>query len=149
MLISNHLGFFTENPSIDVQHPRLGSYFYDATFPYDRDLQAFAKKCAAKIDLRLAEGVYAMMRGPSYETAAEVKALKILGADAVGMSTVPEALAARQLGMKVIGFSNISNMAAGIGKDTINHQEVMELGKIAGKGLERLVVEMFKKGIVS
>lgn len=128
MLIDNQLSFFCEDPCRGLKLHELGEYFYDCSYPYDL---GWLKRVKAKgdKDLKLRQGVYAMTAGPRFESAAEVKALAKMGADAVGMSTVPEVLAARQMGVKVLGVSLISNLAAGISKTKLNSQEVLDEGK--------------------
>lgn len=109
---------------------------------YDRDLQKLALDCASRLNIDLKQGVYSYCKGPSFETPAEIKALRILGADAVGMSTVPEVITANHMGMKVLGISCITNMAAGILDQPLSHEEVMETGKMAEEKFSALVSEI-------
>jgi len=131
MLITNHLSFYADDPAAGLQHPKLGEYFYDTSYPYDREWGAKLKTKLSEQKITLKEGIYAMMRGPHYESAADISALRVLGADAVGMSTIPEVLAARQMQTKVLGISLISNMAAGILDRVLTTQEVFDAGEAA------------------
>jgi purine-nucleoside phosphorylase len=129
MVISDHLNLMGVNPLRGLHDARYGERFPDMTEVYARDYQETAVEEAHAMGLELRRGIYAALSGPSYETPAEIRMLRILGADAVGMSTVPEAIAARQMGIKVLGISCITNMAAGVVVgEHINHQEVMETG---------------------
>jgi purine-nucleoside phosphorylase len=129
MVISDHLNLMGVNPLRGPHDARFGERFPDMTEVYARDYQEIAVEEARAMGLELRRGIYAALSGPSYETPAEIRMLRILGADAVGMSTVPEAIAARQMGIKVLGISCITNMAAGVVGQPINHQEVMETGE--------------------
>jgi purine-nucleoside phosphorylase len=138
MLIRDHLNLMGVNPLIGENDERFGARFPDMTEVYSRDIQVIVGEEAKKMsDERgitpfLRRGVYCALTGPNYETPAEIRMYRLLGADAVGMSTVPEALAARHQGMKVLAISCITNLAAGVSDDEINHEEVMETGaKIA------------------
>ena len=129
MVISDHLNLMGVNPLRGAHDPRFGERFPDLTETYARDYQELAVEEAHAMGLDLRRGVYAALSGPTYETPAEIRMLRTLGADAVGMSTVPEAVAARQMGMKVLGVSCITNMAAGVVGEPIVHQEVIETGE--------------------
>ncbi len=126
MLISDHLNMTGTNPLIGPNHKELGVRFPDMSEGYSKRLRAIAKDIAASQGLKLQEGVYAGLLGPSYETPAEIRMLRVLGADAVGMSTVSEVVIARHSGIEVLGISCISNMAAGILDQPLSHEEVME-----------------------
>ncbi|MNP32603.1 Purine nucleoside phosphorylase 1 [compost metagenome] len=126
MLISDHLNMTGTNPLIGPNHKELGVRFPDMSEGYSKRLRAIAKEIAAAQGLKLQEGVYAGLLGPSYETPAEIRMLRVLGADAVGMSTVSEVIIARHSGIEVLGISCISNMAAGILDQPLSHEEVME-----------------------
>jgi len=126
MLLRDHINFSFNNPLIGPNDSGLGVRFPDMSQAYSPHLLSIAKRIAKELKLDVAEGVYAMMSGPSYETPAEIRMLRILGADAVGMSTVPEVIAARHLGMEVLGISCITNMASGILDQPLSHHEVME-----------------------
>jgi purine-nucleoside phosphorylase len=115
------------------------SRFPDMSEPYDRELRVLARKVARLEGIRLEEGVYAGLLGPSYETPAEIRMLARIGADAVGLSTVPEVLAARARGMRVLGISSITNQAAGISPTALSHEEVLAAGKALATDLERVV----------
>ncbi|UCB45414.1 MAG: purine-nucleoside phosphorylase [Spirochaetota bacterium] len=127
MLITDHINLLGTNPLIGRDTSNFGPIFVDMSEPYDRDIIEKVKGLAvkAKID-RLKEGVYTAVSGPSYETKAEIKYLAQIGADAVGMSTVPEVIVANQLEMKVLGISVIANMACGISEGKLSHSEVLE-----------------------
>ena len=127
MLITDHLNLTGRNPLVGRE--TIGAArFVDMTEPYDAEFRAAAHQVARAAGWELTEGVYAALLGPSYETPAEVRMLGVLGADAVGMSTVPEVLAARALGLRVLGISCITNVAAGLGPGTLAHEEVLETG---------------------
>jgi purine-nucleoside phosphorylase len=129
ILISDHLNLMGTNPLLGRNDPRFGPRFPDMTEVYDREYQETAIAEAREMELELRRGVYAALSGPSYETPAEIRMLRLLGADAVGMSTVPEAIVARQMGLRVLGLSCITNMAAGVLDKPINHEEVIETGE--------------------
>ena len=128
MLITDHLKLIADSPMRGPNYDNLGERFFDMTNAYDKKLSALAREEAKRLGIPLQEGVYMFFAGPSYETPAEVRAARILGSDAVGMSTVPEALAASHMRMKVLGISCITNMAAGILDQPLKHAEVMETG---------------------
>ena len=129
VLISDHLNLMGTNPLLGRNDPRFGPRFPDMTEVYDREYQDAAITEAREMGLELRRGIYAGLTGPSYETPAEIRMLRLLGADAVGMSTVPEAIVARQMGLRVLGLSCITNMAAGVLDKPINHEEVIETGE--------------------
>ncbi len=138
MLIADHLNLTGRNPL--VGHARAGEErFPDMTDAYDSSLRGVARAAARRLGITLEEGVYAGLLGPSYETPAEVRMLERLGADAVGMSTVLEVVAARALGMKCLGFSLVTNPGAGISPTPLSHAEVMDIAGKAGQELARLV----------
>ncbi|GMK46295.1 MULTISPECIES: purine-nucleoside phosphorylase [Paenibacillus] len=126
MLISDHLNMTGKNPLIGPNDNELGVRFPDMSEAYSKRLRAIARETAAKQGLKLQEGVYAGLLGPTYETPAEIRMLRVLGADAVGMSTVAEVIAARHSGIEVLGISCISNMAAGVLDQPLSHDEVIE-----------------------
>ncbi|KOP83311.1 purine-nucleoside phosphorylase [Cytobacillus solani] len=126
MLISDHINNMGSNPLIGSNDSRLGVRFPDMSEAYSLELRRLAKGIAAELGLNIQEGVYVGNTGPTYETPAEIRMLRKLGGDAVGMSTVPEVIVARHAGMKVLGISCISNMAAGILDQPLNHEEVIE-----------------------
>ncbi len=129
LLIRDHLNFQGSNPLLGANDERFGPRFPDMTEAYSKKFRTTAKQVARKLRLRLFEGVYAALHGPSYETPAEIRALARLGADVVGMSTVPEVIVANHMGIEVLGISCVTNMAAGISKKKINHDEVLEAGE--------------------
>ncbi|UOQ85400.1 purine-nucleoside phosphorylase [Gracilibacillus salinarum] len=126
MLITDHINNTGQNPLIGENVEQHGVRFPDMSTAYDRELQTIARKAAQQLSIPLKEGVYVWNTGPSYETPAEIKMLDILGGDAVGMSTVPEVTVARQAGIRCVGISCISNMAAGILDQPLTHDEVIE-----------------------
>ncbi|HEX5707860.1 MAG TPA: purine-nucleoside phosphorylase [Pyrinomonadaceae bacterium] len=128
IVISDHLNLLGDNPLRGPNDERLGARFPDMTEVYDHEYQDVAVREAQEMGVELRRGVYAALSGPSYETPAEIRMMRSLGADAVGMSTVPEAIVARHAGMRVLGLSCITNMAAGIEATPIDHAEVMETG---------------------
>jgi purine-nucleoside phosphorylase len=125
MVIDDHINGMGSNPLMGPHDDRLGARFPDMTEVYSRRLRAIAEDAAREHGLSLQHGVYLAVHGPSYETPAEIRAFRVLGADAVGMSTVPEAIVARQMSMEVLGISCITNMAAGVLPQALNHEEVM------------------------
>jgi purine-nucleoside phosphorylase len=126
MLISDHINLTGRNPLVGPPDPRIGVRFPDMSAAYDQELRALARASAGEVGLPLVEGVYLGLLGPNYETPAEVRMARILGADAVGMSTVLEVIAARHMGMRVLGISCITNMAAGILPQTLSEEEVID-----------------------
>jgi purine-nucleoside phosphorylase len=126
MVIEDHLNFFGLNPLTGPNDERFGPRFPDMTEIYTRTLRAVADAAARSLGIALAHGVYAGLPGPSYETPAEIRFLRTAGADAVGMSTVPEAIVARHMGIDVLGLSCITNMAAGVLDRPLDHREVMD-----------------------
>jgi purine-nucleoside phosphorylase len=139
MIFSDHLNLQGANALAGFHDPRWGPRFVDLSDVYDRKLRADARRGALALGLKCFEGVYASVLGPSYETPAESRALKRLGADAVGMSTVPEVIAARQRGVRVLAVATITNRAAGLGKQPLSHKDVLRVGKQASEGLARLL----------
>jgi purine-nucleoside phosphorylase len=129
MVISDHLNLMGVNPLRGPNDDRFGPRFPDMSEAYSRELQQLAVEEARTLGIELRRGVYAALAGPCYETPAEIHMFRACGADAVGMSTVPENIVARQMGIEVLGISCITNMAAGISDEPINHAEVMETGQ--------------------
>ncbi len=127
MLIEDHLNFTGNNPLMGPNFDEFGPRFPDMSRVYNRDLMALAARIGEEENIPLKKGVYAIYTGPSYETPAEIRAYRILGADAIGMSTVPEAIVANYAGMRVLGVSCITNMASGILDQPLNHEEVIEV----------------------
>lgn len=129
VLISDHINLQGSNPLVGANEEDFGPRFPDMSEAYSRRFRAIAKDTAAELGIPLKEGIYAAMLGPSYETPAEIRYLRIIGADLVGMSTVHEAIVANHMGMRVLAISCVTNMAAGILDQRINHEEVLETGQ--------------------
>ena len=127
VLISDHINLQGDNPLRGPNDPQLGPRFPDMTEAYSRRLRKVALQTADKLGVGLHEGVYAGLLGPSYETPAEIRFLKTIGADLVGMSTVPETIAANHLGMEVLGIACVTNLASGLGAGKLVHSEVLEI----------------------
>jgi purine-nucleoside phosphorylase len=127
MLIDDHINLMGRNPLVGPHDPRLGVRFPDMSEVYSRRLRALAATAALACGIRLEHGIYVAVLGPSYETPAEIRAFRMLGADAVGMSTAPEAIVARHMGIDVLGISCITNPAAGVVDRPLEHDEVMEV----------------------
>jgi len=142
MLIADHVNLMFRNP---LTGPVLDGEqrFPDMSDPYDPALRALAREVAREQKIPLEEGVYVGLLGPSYETPAEIRMLQRLGVDAVGMSTVPEVIVARARGLRCVGFSTITNPAAGLSAEPLSHEDVLRVGKEVGDSLGRLV-----KGLV-
>lgn len=138
MVISDHINFTGNNPLIGPNVPP-GPRFSDMTVAYDKGLREQLHAAALACGQRLQEGVYVAVSGPCYETPAEIRALRTLGADAVGMSTVPEVIVARQEGLKAAGISCLCNMGAGMLPQPLTHEEVLEAGAAAAQAFEALV----------
>lgn len=129
MVIDDHINLIGDNPLVGANDERFGVRFPDMSEVYSKRLRAVADAGAKAMGLELPHGVYVGLLGPSYETPAEIRFLRVIGADAVGMSTVPEAIAARHMGVEVLGISCITNMAAGVLPQPLHHDEVMETAK--------------------
>jgi len=129
VLITDHINLQGANPLIGPNDDALGPRFPDMSEAYSADYRETAHKVAAELGIKLSEGVYAALTGPSYETPAEIRYLRTIGADLVGMSTVPEVIVANYLGMRVLAISCVTNMAAGVLPQKISHQEVLETGR--------------------
>jgi purine-nucleoside phosphorylase len=144
MLIADHINWMFRNPLVG-RVLEGEERFPDMSDPYDRELRALAREAAREIKVPLEEGVYAALLGPSYETPAEVRMLGRVGADAVGMSTVPEVVAARALGMRCLGFSIVTNPAAGLSPNPLSHEEVLAAGEHAGRSLGLVIRGVLKR----
>ena len=129
VLISDHINLLGQNPLSGPNDDSLGPRFPDMSEAYSRRFRELAREAGKSIGLDLAEGVYAAVPGPSYETPAEIRYLRAIGADLVGMSTVPETIAANHMGMKVLGISCVTNHAAGVTDQKLDHKEVLEVGE--------------------
>ena len=145
MIIKDHINFMGTNPLIGPNDDSLGERFPDMSEVYTKDLRELAHECSKKLNIPTEEGVYIALTGPTYETPAEVNMVRAFGADAVGMSTVPEAIVASYLKMKVLGISCICNSAAGIGTVGLSHKEVLEAANNAKANFKNLVLEIIKE----
>ena len=148
MLISDHLSMYCKNPLIGANYFEFGPRFNDMSDSYSKNSRIKIKELATSTGLDLKEGVYAYMTGPSYETPAEIKSIRNLGADAVGMSTVPETIVAIHAGIKVIGISCITNMAAGILDKPLDGDEVIETGRMVKTKFSKLIIDILKSDII-
>lgn len=144
MMIKDHIAVFAPNPLIGENIDELGVRFPDMSTVYDRELQKIITKVAKDNHIFLQEGVYVQLTGPSYESPAEIRMLRGMGVDAVGMSTVVEAIAANHMGMRICGISCISNLAAGMTANPLTHQEVQEAADMAAPNFKKLVTEAVK-----
>lgn len=142
MIIKDHINFTGQNPLIGENLNDLGPRFVDMSRAYDREYINTAKESGERLGLSLKEGVYMWFTGPTYETPSEVKLARTLGADAVGMSTVPEVIVANHQGVRVLGISCITNMAAGILDQPLNHEEVIETSMKVKDDFEKLIVDI-------
>jgi purine-nucleoside phosphorylase len=145
MIITDHINNMGTNPLIGPNDSRLGVRFPDMSEAYNKELRALAKQISKQLNISTQEGVYVGNTGPTYETPAEVRMIRTLGGDAVGMSTVPEVIVARHAGMKVMGISCISNMAAGILDQPLNHEEVIETTERVKANFLTYVKELIKQ----
>ena len=145
VLISDHINLQGSNPLVGPNDDALGPRFPDMSEAYSRPFREKAKRVAADLGIPISEGVYAAMLGPSYETPAEIRYLRTIGTDVVGMSTVAEAIVANHMGMKVLGISCVTNMAAGVLPQKINHQEVLETGAMVRDTLLRFLTALLPK----
>lgn len=141
MLLTGQIASFVPSPLIGPNIEELGVRFPDMSQIYDLDLQKIVKKTAMNLDINLKEGVYLQLTGPQYESPQEIAMCRILGADAVGMSTACEAIAAKHMGMKVVGISCITNLAAGISPEPLRHEEVQEAADKVAPLFKKLVTE--------
>lgn len=144
MLIKDHISVFAPNPLIGPNIDEMGVRFPDMSKVYDRELQDIIRRTAKENDIFLQEGIYAQLTGPSFESPAEIRMLRTLGCDAVGMSTVVEAIAANHCGMRICGISCISNLAAGMSEKPLCHEEVQEAADMAAPKFKKLVTEAVK-----
>jgi purine-nucleoside phosphorylase len=142
MIITDYINMLGTNPLIGTNDERFGVQFPDMSEAYDHELIAQAEAKADELKIHYQKGVYALFPGPCYETAAEIRAYKALGADAVGMSTVPETIAADYLGMKLLGIACITNMATGIAKTKHSHEEVLAVAEKSSRMLCAWVKEI-------
>lgn len=145
MMLKDHISCFAPNPLIGPNLDEFGTRFPDMSHVYDEDLQEIIRSTAKENDIELFEGVYAQLTGPSFESPAEIQMLHKMGVDAVGMSTVVEAIAANHMGMKICGVSCVCNLAAGMSPTPLTHEEVQEAANEAAPKFEKLLVESVKK----
>ncbi|MCR5656204.1 MAG: purine-nucleoside phosphorylase [Butyrivibrio sp.] len=145
MLINDHISVFAPNPLIGPNITEFGERFTDMTTVYNKDLRKIIKETALENKIPLKEGVYCQLTGPSFESPAEIKMLRTLGVDAVGMSTVVEAIVANHMGMKICGISCISNLAAGMQAEPLSHEDVQKAADTTGPMFKKLVTECIKK----
>jgi purine-nucleoside phosphorylase len=135
MLIDDHINLMGDNPLVGPNEEAFGPRFFDMSAAYDPALREIAERACTRTGVVARRGVYLALTGPSYETPAEIRMMRMLGADAVGMSTVPEVIAARHMGLRVLGVSCITNMAAGVTGEKLDHKEVLEVGEKVAQGL--------------
>ena len=145
MLISDHINLMGVNPLRGPNVDDLGLRFPDMSEAYPEDLRKMAREVGNKLRLKLQEGVYLALSGPTYETPAEIRAFRTLGADAVGMSTVPEVIAMAHMNIPVLGISLITNMAAGVLKQKLHHQEVMDTAARVQKDFTALILGILEQ----
>ena len=145
MMITDHINLSSTNPLIGPNDETFGPRFPDMSNAYDKELQVIASNIAYKENINIKKGIYLMVSGPNFETAAEVKAFGILGADAVGMSTVPEVISASYLGIKTIGFSIITNMGTGLQTSTQSHEETLNTASKATSDIALLLDKLFER----
>ena len=145
VIIKDHIKLALESPLFGKNDDSFGERFFDMSEAYSKSLIETAKKAFLKNNTEFKIGVYAMMGGPQFETPAEIKMLGILGADMVGMSTVPEVITARHAGLKLLGISLVSNMAAGISENPLSHREVMEEGKKATNKFFNILTDIIEE----
>lgn len=144
MIINDHINLTGDNPLLGPNESSLGERFIDMSEAYDKEYQTFIRQSAENLEVTLQEGVYLGFSGPTYETPAEIRMIRTLGGDAVGMSTVPEVIVARHAGIRVAGISCITNLAAGM-QASLNHEEVVETTEIVKESFKALVKELLKK----
>lgn len=145
MIITDHINLMGTNPLIGANDEEFGTRFPDMSEVYKKDLIKIAKKSAKETKIKIQKGIYAACTGPSYETPAEIKMLRKIGADAVGMSTAPEAVVANYCGINVLGISCLTNYAAGIQKTPLSHSEVIESANIAKEKFQSLLLNILEK----
>jgi purine-nucleoside phosphorylase len=142
VLIADHINFSGHNPVAGPNDERLGPRFFDMSEAYSNRLRLLAHEAARAMEFRLDEAIYLSVLGPSFETPAEIRAFRTLGADLVGMSTVQETMVARHMGIEVLGISCVTNLAAGIQAEPLSHEEVMETGRAVEKQLAGLLTNL-------
>lgn len=145
MLITDHINNIKQDPLRGEHADELGPRFVDMSYPYDKDLLSLAERVGRREGIRLQKGVYLASTGPSYETPAEIRGYALLGADAAGMSTIPEVIVARQMSMRVLGISCMTNMAAGILDKPLSHTEVIETARRVRGDFIRFIKAILKE----
>lgn len=144
-LITDHINFLGTNPMIGPNQDAFGPRFFDMSEAYDPSLRALALQCGEELGIHLRQGVYLAYTGPSYETPAEIRAFRVLGADLVGMSTVPEVIAAHHCGLHTLAIGLVTNMAAGVSEKKLSEQEVIDTAAARALTLEALVERIIAK----
>lgn len=144
MVIEDHISSFVKSPLIYDDFDKFGVRFPDMTHVYDAQFVEILKECYAELNIPYKSGVYIQVTGPQYETPAEIRMYKLLGADAVGMSTVCEAIAARHMGMRIAGLSSVCNKAAGLGKE-LSHEDIIVAGDAASEKLQKIIEQFLCK----
>ena len=145
MFITDHINFMGTNPLIGINDNNMGTRFPDMSEIYSKELIEKAEETAERLSVEYQKGIYIATTGPSYETPAEIKMYRTMGADAVGMSTVPEAIVAKWSGMEILGISCLTNYAAGISDNPLNHEEVIDTANKVKENFKKLLSEFIKK----
>lgn len=143
--ISDHINLLPGNPLVGANDERFGPRFMSLANAYDRELRALLQQSAQALDLPWHEGVYVCWSGPSFETPAEIRMMRTLGADVVGMSTVPEVIVARHCGLKVAAIASITNLAEGMSDEPLSHEQTLKYATAGAKGLTRLILEYLRR----
>jgi xanthosine phosphorylase len=138
--LTDHINFMPGNPLVGANDERFGPRFMSMANAYDSDLRALLKNAATQLDIPWHEGVYASYSGPSFETPAEIRMLRVMGADVVGMSTVPEVITARHCALKVLAIATITNLAEGLSDFPLSHEQTLKYAAIGAKDLSRLIL---------
>jgi xanthosine phosphorylase len=145
MVINDHLNFQPGNPLLGPNDESIGPRFVSLENAYDADLREMLMKVGERLSIPLSQGVYLSLLGPSFETPAEIRAYKTLGADMVGMSVVPEVIVARHCGLKVVGITAITNLAVGLSEEKVTHEGTLQYGEVAARKLIKLIPEFVKE----
>jgi len=145
MVLTDHINFHPGNPLVGANDESIGPRFFGMENAYDEDLREEMHAVAKKLNIPLHDGVYISVLGPSFETPAEIRAFRQWGADAVGMSVVPEVILARHCGLRVLGLAAITNLAAGLSKEKITHEGTLHFGELASRKLTKLIPEFVKE----
>lgn len=145
LMINDHLNFQPNNPLVGPNDESIGPRFVSLENAYDDGLRSIMANVAKRLGIALPEGVYLSLLGPSFETPAEIRAFKLLGADVVGMSVVPEVIIARHCGMRVVGLAAITNLAVGLSTEKVTHEGTLQFGELAARKLIKLIPEFVKE----